>query len=1787
VTPVNQRIKTDTVNYMSANSHSQTFWHQTMGEIGGMTRASSGSISLARVLTLGTTFLLVLSSLMMFISIHSNEAAALAVPWGDAMEMGPGLWTNYSNGRDTEWQLGEPLNVGPNATHSGLKAWGTNIAADYSTEALAYLESPSFDLALSTNVKLVFWHYLETDGGLAHNLDGGMIEVSTDSGVTWIQIDDPAKANPNPYYDESLVDSAGNPLGGREAYCYNRTIWEEVTVDLSQFDGSSNLIFRFVFGSDTIGGSPGWYIDDVLLTADVKEGVIVEPDFSRVDLEGTTHRFDLTVRNLQRVSDVIDIVLRDEFGWATSLFKWDGVSPLDDTGGLPGIPDTGSLYKGASHDIVLQITIPSGTPYATENLIEVEGVPYSGSVASDIAYITLSTPTPDVSITDLLVPNVHVMGEEAEVIVHVRNNGQYNRSFDVMLDMSGPERLSCEPVRHVEDLGVGEMTSVSWAFTPTTYGEYTVSAMTTLDIDVVPENNASETAMTVMMKLFEDEMENGGPASLGLWTAGKQPQTAWELGIPSSVGPSSCHSPSRCWGTNLNSDYRKAADIRLETPLIDLSASDDARLRFWHFYDIRGPFGDDGGFIEISDDGGSSWTYVEPLDGYPGQLDPTAPAPLGAGAYAGTSAEWTLAEFDLGSFSGRQIIVGFHLWTDSSNYQSGWAGWYVDDVQILHLPVGPVLMFTEIQDSGPGGERIEVYNEGEVADNLSNYAISRDGGHTTIGGSWSKGRIDPGEHGFFSISGNELNDEGDMLTLVNTTSNEIEYEIGYGQYGTTPDPISGESVSRYWNGNGYEEYWARSPEGSFGAENSVQPHDVQSDVVLNEVLFNPATASEGFIEILYSGNGSIDLRNYTIVCDDNHTIESDVILDADRPHYIMLPVDFPWLFVEMDVDGDNLYLYDTDGSFVDMAGWSTQGDVGKSMARVPKGFGSRDGYDDESSTLAGWEFGKDPTMALIGIRPGQTGYGDMGDHVTYTLTVLNQPLDDLISLTFETSRPWQVYLLTASGAPLPDTNSDGIPDTGQIPASSSYDFKVKVVIPAQPPIGNEMTADIYASSTVNKARDFTTIVTKTRPYLEPMKSAYPEEINQQGVGSNEISEITLEVFGGGYMLTERQPQDTILIIDSSGSMQDSDPDDLRLEAAKEYIDNMSAPDRGAVVDFDYTAELAPRGNGDHLSSDYAKIKQNIDTIDSNGGTNVGAGIEVANNELMTNGDPSHLWVEILLSDANEPITYYPVTSMQIQNATDAGIMIFTIGLGLADEINEWLLVEIAERTGGEFYLAETPDALLEIYSKIEMVISDIAGRDGDLTDTDRMIRDVLPSYIQYVYSSFSIWPDTICTMGDITFIEWNVPRIKVGQSWKVSYQVRSSKLGWVPVGVYPDSRVSYIRWNNEHAIHPFPDVKVHVVKPPLERIIGPPENLRTSVESSQDVRLDWYPPDEPGVSHYLIYRSEDQREFDFTNPIHDTSGDVQPIRTDWLDAGAAGINSPREFYYTVRAVNVDGTVSTTSNTAGKWTRTFEAGLNNLSLPLEPFTPIKISDLTSGIPNAEFIRTIRSDGKWETHVAGIRGPLDDEAVIGRGYELYLSAQTTYTFVGFPGSMISYREGFGESLVFRKGLKANVLGDDIHITWQPAPYAIEHEVFRSTARDGLFEDTLQPIARISASTNSYLDEDVASPGTEHYYWIVPIDSLGEGGGSSYSVGVWVGTYRKGIDTISPPLQLTFQIWIDGLCDLHNDIVGMAYLTKGIWKFHAREMPPQVYDSIFQQSMGYQISSNDSISIVFIGF
>jgi len=178
--------------------------------------------------------------------------------------------------------------------------------------------------------------------------------------------------------------------------------------------------------------------------------------------------------------------------------------------------------------------------------------------------------------------------------------------------------------------------------------------------------------------------------------------------------------------------------------------------------------------------------------------------------------------------------------------------------------------------------------------------------------------------------------------------------------------------------------------------------------------------------------------------------------------------------------------------------------------------------------------------------------------------------------------------------------------------------------------------------------------------------------------------------------------DMMLVIDSSGSMSVNDPQDMRKTAAKEFVDALLPGDQAGVIDFDTIGVVRQ-----HLTMHFSWVKDAIDLIDADGGTNLGSGIGQSNNVLVQFARPATLKVAILLTDGQGP--YNPVLTTQ---AHDAGIVIFTIGLG--NDVDGPLLQAIADGTGGRYYAVASPEDLPEVFSRI----TEETSSDGDDTDQD-------------------------------------------------------------------------------------------------------------------------------------------------------------------------------------------------------------------------------------------------------------------------------------------------------------------------------------------------------------------------------------------------------------------------------------------------------------------------------------
>jgi hypothetical protein len=114
------------------------------------------------------------------------------------------------------------------------------------------------------------------------------------------------------------------------------------------------------------------------------------------------------------------------------------------------------------------------------------------------------------------------------------------------------------------------------------------------------------------------------------------------------------------------------------------------------------------------------------------------------------------------------------------------------------------------------------------------------------------------------------------------------------------------------------------------------------------------------------------------------------------------------------------------------------------------------------------------------------------------------------------------------------------------------------------------------------------------------------------------------------------PTDMIVVMDSSGSMKENDHSNLRLNAAKELINNTNPTrgDKSAVVSFDDNIDFSSP-----LTSDSAAISSRVDSVDSSGDTDLDTGLNTAISILDMNNraEPSSKAI-VFLSDGEEKYT---------------------------------------------------------------------------------------------------------------------------------------------------------------------------------------------------------------------------------------------------------------------------------------------------------------------------------------------------------------------------------------------------------------------------------------------------------------------------------------------------------------------------------------------------------------------
>ena len=188
---------------------------------------------------------------------------------------------------------------------------------------------------------------------------------------------------------------------------------------------------------------------------------------------------------------------------------------------------------------------------------------------------------------------------------------------------------------------------------------------------------------------------------------------------------------------------------------------------------------------------------------------------------------------------------------------------------------------------------------------------------------------------------------------------------------------------------------------------------------------------------------------------------------------------------------------------------------------------------------------------------------------------------------------------------------------------------------------------------------------------------------------------------------ESTENDFVLAIDSSSSMLANDLEPTRIEAAKEaallFIDSIPRKSRIALVSFSGTSFVKQA-----LTDDQGVLRESLGNmgIEPVGGTDLGDAIITGTNLLLLSEKSKAV---ILLTDGRSNVGMNPLQAVEYANNNN--INIYTIGVGTEEggmpegvnvtlTLDEETLEIIANETDGEYYRAESKEALNNAYSEI-------------------------------------------------------------------------------------------------------------------------------------------------------------------------------------------------------------------------------------------------------------------------------------------------------------------------------------------------------------------------------------------------------------------------------------------------------------------------------------------------------
>lgn len=595
------------------------------------------------------------------------------------------LFEDFDDGSANGWTLGGLWHVSdacataPSAPN--YVAYNQDSDCEYSTGSRT-TGSATFEVNLTgaTVGTLKFDHRWETESYANGAYDIMRVQVSTDGGSTWTTL---------------------KQWDSRDA---NQLSWAGYSLDLDAYTGGTTKL-RFFFDSvDGVANTyEGWFVDNVEVTADISQGnqpptANAGPDQSVADddgsgaetvtLDGTgsgdpdgtiasyewteggavlatgsrpnvtlavgTHTITLNVTDDEGAWDTDDVVVTVQANQAPTANAGPDQTVADDDGS--GSENVNLDGSGSSD--------PDGS-IATFEWLENNQLIATGSKAT--VNLAVGTHTITLEVTD----NGGATGTDT-VVVTVNANQAPTASFtssctglNCSFDGSGSTDPDGSISSHAWDFGDGSTGSgVKPSHTYAAGGTYNVTLTVTDNGGATDAETKPVTVQASIEELvYEMDFDNGADG----WHKSGGSTDLWHLGGGCLGYQSSPKSLQFNNGDN-DCDYITGAQSVgwARSPVVNLSGYATAKLKFHHAWETESyeeePY--DIMRVQVSDDGGSTWTTIKQWDSRdPNQLD------------------FQQVELSVTGYISAEFRIRFHF--DSVDGTSnGFDGWHVDNVEV-------------------------------------------------------------------------------------------------------------------------------------------------------------------------------------------------------------------------------------------------------------------------------------------------------------------------------------------------------------------------------------------------------------------------------------------------------------------------------------------------------------------------------------------------------------------------------------------------------------------------------------------------------------------------------------------------------------------------------------------------------------------------------------------------------------------------------------------------------------------------------------------------------------------------------------------------------------------------------------------------------------------------------------------------------------------------------------------------------------------------------------------------